>query len=104
MLKRAFLLLVNIMIIGSTWTHAHAILAGFQTDRDFSKLSARTSRDWVRDGVVYEIFTRNFSAAGNFDGITRRLDELQNLGVTILWLMPILPMGNLNKKGSIGSP
>ncbi len=104
MLKRAFLLLVNIMIIGSTWTHAHAILAGFQTDRDFSKLSARTSRDWVRDGVVYEIFTRNFSAAGNFDGITRRLDELQNLGVTILWLMPIHPLGQLNKKGTIGSP
>jgi hypothetical protein len=62
MLKRIFLLLVNVMIIGSTWTHAHAIRAGFQSDRDFSKLNARASRDWVRDGVIYEIFTRNFSA------------------------------------------
>src|ERR1044072_8459502 len=101
LLKRAILILVNAMIIGSTWTHAHAIRAGYQTERELSKLSARVSRDWVRDGVVYEIFTRNFSAAGNFAGITHRLDELQNLGVTVLWLMPIHPMGQLNKKGTI---
>ncbi len=104
MLKRAILILVYIMIIGSTWTHAHSIRAGFQTARDLSKFEARASRAWVRDAVVYEIFTRNFSPLGNFEGITRRLDELQNLGVTVLWLMPIHPMGQLNKKGTIGSP
>lgn len=104
LLKRAILILVNAMIIGSTWTHAHAIRAGYQTERDLAKEQARASRDWVRDGVVYEIFTRNFSPAGNFDGITRRLDDLQNLGVTVLWLMPIHPTGQLNKKGTIGSP
>jgi len=58
----------------------------------------------VRDAVVYEVFPRNFSPEGNFAGITARLDELKDLGVTVVWLMPIHPTGQKNKKGTIGSP
>jgi glycosidase len=72
--------------------------------RDVSKEPARPSRDWVRDGVVYEIFPRAFSQQGNFNGITARLDDLKALGVNILWLMPIHPIGQEKKKGTIGSP
>ncbi len=72
--------------------------------RDFSKEAARLSPDWVRDGVIYEIFSRAFSAQGNFAGVTSRLDELKNLGVNILWLMPIHPIGKEKSKGTIGSP
>src|ERR1043165_2473534 len=72
--------------------------------RDVSKESARASRAWVRDGVIYEIFPRVFSAEGNFNGVTARLDELKNLGVNSLWLMPIHPLGQEKKKGTIGSP
>ena len=60
--------------------------------------------DWVRDGVIYEIYPRAFSQQGNFNAITARLDELKDLGVTILWLMPIHPIGQEKKKGTIGSP
>ena len=66
--------------------------------------TARSSPQWVRDGVVYEIFPRNFSAEGNFNGITARLDELKDLGVNILWLMPIHPLGEKMRKGTLGSP
>jgi glycosidase len=76
----------------------------YPQQRDVSKQSARVVRDWVRDGVVYEIYPRAFSQAGNFDGITARLDKLKDLGVTILWLMPIHPIGQQKKKGTIGSP
>jgi glycosidase len=72
--------------------------------RDFSKETARASAAWVRDGVIYEIFPRAFSAGGNFNGVTARLDELKTLGVNILWLMPIHPVGQEKKKGTIGSP
>src|SRR5438105_6226575 len=72
--------------------------------RDVSKVSARPAREWVRDGVIYEIYERNFSPAGNFDGVTAQLDRLKDLGVTILWLMPVHPIGQEKKKGSIGSP
>ena len=62
------------------------------------------SPDWLRSSVMYEIFPRNFSAAGDFNGVTARLDELKDLGVDILWLMPVHPLGEKLKKGSIGSP
>ena len=65
---------------------------------------ARPVADWVRSGVIYEINPRTFSASGNFRGVEQRLDELKKLGVSILWLMPIHPPGQLKKKGSIGSP
>ncbi len=64
----------------------------------------RSAPQWVRDGVVYEVFPRNFSAEGNFNAITARLDELKDLGVTILWLMPINPPGEKMRKGTLGSP
>ncbi len=78
--------------------------AAQQPARDVSKEQARPSRDWVRDGVVYEIYPRAFSPQGNFNGITARLDDLKDLGVNILWLMPIHPIGQEKKKGTIGSP
>jgi glycosidase len=53
---------------------------------------------------MYEIFPRNFSQAGDLNAITARLDELKDLGVDILWLMPVHPTGEKIKKGSIGSP
>jgi cyclomaltodextrinase / maltogenic alpha-amylase / neopullulanase len=65
---------------------------------------ARQSREWVSGAVIYEVYPRNFSAEGNFNGVTARLDDLKNLGVTILWLMPIHVMGTEKKKGTIGSP
>ena len=71
---------------------------------DVSGEHARSSPAWVRDGVIYEIFPRDFSPGGNFAGITAQLDRLKQLGVNILWLMPIHPLGELHKKGSIGSP
>ena len=71
---------------------------------DPSNLSTRKSPDWLRSAVVYEIFPRNFSQEGNLNAITARMDELKDLGVDILWLMPIQPIGEKMKKGAIGSP
>ena len=64
----------------------------------------RKSPAWLRSGVMYEIFPRNFSASGDLNGVTARLDELKDLGVDILWLMPVHPLGEKMKKGSVGSP
>ncbi len=75
-----------------------------QPAQNFSQVSARPVRNWVRDGVIYEIYPRDFSQEGNFNGITAQLDRLKDLGVSILWLMPIHPIGQEKKKGTIGSP
>lgn len=62
------------------------------------------SRDWLRNGVIYEIFPRNFSSEGNLAGVTARVADLAFLGVDVLWLMPIHPIGALHRKGPMGSP
>jgi glycosidase len=72
--------------------------------RDVSSLSARQVADWIKGAVVYEIYPRTFSPEGNFAAVTRRLPDLKELGVTIIWLMPIHPIGQEKKKGTIGSP
>src|SRR2546423_5757913 len=72
--------------------------------RDVAREPARPLRAWVRDGVIYEIFPRAFSPQGNFNGVTAQLNRLKELGVTILWLMPIHITGEEKKKGTIGSP
>src|ERR1700693_4848533 len=69
-----------------------------------SNQTARSSPAWLRDGVIYELFPRNFSPEGNFSGVTARLDELKDLGVNVLWLMPIHPIGEKLRKGTLGSP
>ena len=74
------------------------------SSQPLSSLYARTQPEWLSSAVIYEIFPRSFSAQGNLDGVTAKLDDLQKLGVTVIWLMPIHPVGQLKKKGSEGSP
>lgn len=75
-----------------------------RADDNFGAVAAHPSPAWLRTGTIYEIFPRNFSPAGNLAGITARLDDLHNLGVSILWLMPIHPIGEKFRKGEYGSP
>lgn len=66
--------------------------------------AARTAPEWLRDGVIYELFPRDFSHQGTLNAVTARLDELKDLGVNIIWLMPIHPIGEKFRKGTYGSP
>ena len=103
-LKRMFAKLRRLTVVAV----AVAVVASAQlaalAQRDVSRESARASVAWARDGVIYEIYPRDFSEQGNFAGITAQLDRLKELGVNILWLMPIHPIGQEKKKGPVGSP
>lgn len=91
----------------------HALLVAFllistfaarADDGNASGQKARPSPAWLKDGVIYEIFPRDFSPEGTLNGVTARLDDLKSLGVTILWVMPIHPIGEKSRKGDYGSP
>src|SRR2546423_1851589 len=97
-LRRLTVVAVAVAVVASAQLAALA-------QRDVSRESARAVvQPWVRDGVVYEIYPRDFSGQGNFAGVTAQLDRLKELGVNILWLMPIHPIGQEKKKGPVGSP
>lgn len=51
---------------------------------------------WYKDAIIYEVHVRTFQdsdgdGAGDFRGLTERLDYLQELGVTAIWLLPFYP-------------
>jgi glycosidase len=59
---------------------------------------------WVTRGALYEVFVQDFSPAGNLRGVTEGLGRIQSSGADIVWLMPVHPIGMLNRKGTLGSP
>lgn len=70
------------------------------TSGDNSSISPRSNGN----RVIYEVNVRNFSESGDLAGVEQQLPRLKALGVDILWLMPIHPVGELNRNGSLGSP
>ena len=60
--------------------------------------------DWLPRSVIYEVFPRDFSPSGDLNGVTAGLDRLHQLGVDVVWLMPIHPIGQMKRKGTLGSP
>lgn len=60
--------------------------------------------DWSKNASLYQINTRQFTQEGTFKAAQEQLPRLKELGVDILWLMPIHPIGEENRKGTLGSP
>ena len=59
--------------------------------------------DWTYNAVLYELNVRQFSPEGNFQGAQAQLPRLKELGVDILWLMPVFEIGVEGRKGTMGS-
>lgn len=60
--------------------------------------------EWTKNATIYELNTRQFSAEGTFRAAEKQLPRLKALGVDIVWLMPVNPIGEQNRKGTLGSP
>jgi glycosidase len=60
--------------------------------------------EWTKNATIYQVNTRQFSPEGNFKGVQEQLPRLKELGVDIIWLMPIHAIGEKNRKGTLGSP
>ena len=59
--------------------------------------------DWTYNSVMYEVNIRQFSPEGTFQGVEAQLPRLKDLGVDILWLMPMYEIGTEGRKGTLGS-
>ena len=69
-----------------------------------SEIDNRTrSIDWIKNNVVYEVNTRQFNSGGTFKSFMPEIPRIKALGVDVLWFMPVYPIGQLNRKGGLGS-
>jgi glycosidase len=62
-----------------------------------------TTPKWAYDAVIYEVNIRQYTPEGTFNAFAKYLPKLKDLGVDIIWLMPINPIGEKNRKGTLGS-
>lgn len=60
--------------------------------------------DWTKNATIYQINTRQFTPEGTFRAATAQLGRLKAMGIDIVWIMPIHPIGEVNRKGALGSP
>ena len=59
--------------------------------------------DWINNTDVYEVNIRQYSQEGTFRAFEKQLPRLKDMGVSTLWFMPITPISQKFKKGTMGS-
>lgn len=62
-----------------------------------------THPEWVYNAVIYEVNTRQYTPEGTFNAFSAHLPRLEELGVDILWFMPVQSIGEEDRKGLLGS-
>ena len=58
---------------------------------------------WVNQSTIYEVNIRQYTPEGTFSAFENHIPRLKDMGVTVLWLMPITPISEKLMKGSLGS-
>lgn len=59
--------------------------------------------EWSKNAVMYEVNVRQFTPEGTFNAFAEHLPRLKEMGVDILWFMPVTPIGQVERKGTLGS-
>jgi cyclomaltodextrinase len=62
-----------------------------------------THPEWSKNATIYEVNVRQYTPEGTFKAFENHLPRLKKMGVDIIWLMPIHPIGEKNRKGTLGS-
>ena len=58
---------------------------------------------WIAQTNIYEVNIRQYTVEGTFNAFAKSLPRLKDMGVEVLWIMPIHPIGKINRKGTMGS-
>lgn len=80
-----------------------SVCAASCTNETMEQTPATQKPEWTRDAVIYEVNWRQFTADGKLASFNEHLPYLKDLGVDILWFMPIHPISVVNRKGELGS-
>ena len=67
------------------------------------QVSTVSHPEWSKNAVMYEVNVRQFTPEGTFNAFAEHLPRLKEMGVDILWFMPVTPIGEVERKGTLGS-
>jgi oligosaccharide 4-alpha-D-glucosyltransferase len=77
--------------------------ASFSTQPKALAVSQTKTPEWTKYASIYEVNIRQYTTEGTINAFSEHLPRLRDLGVDILWLMPIQPIGVKDRKGMLGS-
>lgn len=78
--------------------------ASYQEAETYETVSTKADMEQImKKGVIYEVNIRQFTPEGTFNAFSDHLPRLAEMGVDIIWLMPIHPIGEKERKGELGS-
>ncbi len=93
--------LIGVMLFSACGGHGKAgNNEGVERDSTFTNVK---HPEWSRNAVIYEVNLRQYSDSGNVTSFAREIPRLKELGVDILWMMPIHPISKKDRKGTLGS-
>lgn len=96
--------LKNIIALCATGLLALPVSAAPAKQPEFGdKKASAPAPAWMDNAVIYEANLRQGTPERNLKGLQKQLPRLRDLGVDIVWLMPIHPISEKNRKGTLGS-
>ena len=81
-----------------------SVIDGLMTDISISDpILTKTTASWLDTCILYEVNVRQYTEEGTFKAFEKHLDRLKDMGVNTLWFMPIHPISETERKGTLGS-
>ncbi len=103
-MKRFLVPLVTLLFLYTSCSNSADDTSGKKsTNKGLQPTSNIKHPDWSKNATIYEVNLRQYTEEGTIIAFMRELPRLRNMGVDILWLMPIHPIGKKNRKGTLGS-
>ncbi len=96
-LKFYLAVFISVAMVHCTYTTAKS-----QTKSEHS-IYKKSVPEWTKNLTIYEVNLRQYSKSGSFKDFEKHLPQLKEMGVGILWFMPVNPIGVKNRKGTMGS-
>ena len=93
-------ILASVASVFATGCNGSASKVGPERDSTFTTV---VQPEWSRNAVIYEVNLRQYTPSASVNEFATHLPRLKELGVDILWFMPIHPISELNRKGELGS-
>ena len=95
MIKKIAIAFVAIILMGCKYENNSSAT---ETPKEIAKFSPEVEEN----GVIYEVNIRQYSPEGTFNAFTKDIPQLKELGVKIIWVMPIFPISETKRKATGG--
>jgi glycosidase len=97
-----YLLIINILILACQPNKKDASSKSNQGGN--SESFKKEAPEWFNNAMVYEVNVRQMSPSGTLNEFAYHLPRMKEMGIDVVWLMPIYPISKAKRKGKMGSP